>query len=83
MGRLTSGTRLALVTCLLEELAAQTRAQLPDLAGLFTLVGLEGTLPLANTLLGLGLAGLGLLANLGLGGLGGDGALAGRFPARW
>lgn len=82
MRRLASCTRLALVTRLLEELAAQASAQLPDLTGLFSLVGLQGTLSLANTLLGLGLAGLGLLANLGLGGLGGNGALAGRFPAR-
>lgn len=82
MRGLASCARFALVTRLLEELAAQTRAQLPYLASLSALVGLEGTLSLANTLFGLGLASLGLLANLGLGGFGGNGALAGRFAAR-
>jgi hypothetical protein len=83
VGWLTSSTRLTLVTGLLEELATQTSTQFPDLAGLFTLVGLERALSLADTLLGLGLTGLGLLADLSLRSFGGNGALAGRFPAWW
>ena len=80
---LAACTGLALVAGLLEELAAEAGAQLADFAGLFALVGLERTLSLADALFRLGLAGLRLLADFGLGCFGGDGTLAGRLAAWW
>lgn len=81
MRGLATSARFTLIARLLQESAAQTGTQLPDLTGLFPLIRLERALTLTDTSLTLGFPTLRMFADL-VRGLGRNGALPRRLPAR-